>query len=76
MVDIAKVNLFGQTVGTFRWDNRYGVALFEYDRDFASKGIEPSPLMMPVREGRVYSFASLNRETFMGLPGMLADSIV
>jgi len=52
------------------------VALFEYDRDFASKGIEPSPLMMPVREGRVYSFASLNRETFMGLPGMLVDSIV
>ena len=31
--------------------------------------------MMPVREGRVYSFAGLNRETYMGLPGMLADSL-
>lgn len=75
MVDTAKVNLFGRPAGTFRWDERYGVALFEYDRDFIGRGIEPAPLMMPVREGRVYSFASLNRETFMGLPGMLADSL-
>jgi HipA-like C-terminal domain./HipA-like N-terminal domain. len=31
--------------------------------------------MMPVREGRVYSFPALNRDTFMGLPGMLADAL-
>ena len=31
--------------------------------------------MMPVREGRIYSFAGLDRETFKGLPGMLADSL-
>jgi len=35
----------------------------------------PSPLMMPVREGRVYSFGELNKTTFKGLPGMLADSL-
>lgn len=75
MVDVARVNLFGRTIGTFRWDERYDVAQFEYDRGFVGRGIEPSPLMMPVREGRVYSFAGLNRETFMGLPGMLADSL-
>ena len=62
-------------MGTFRWDERYQVAQFEYDRNFVGLGIEPSPLMMPVREGRVYSFAGLNRETYMGLPGMLADSL-
>ena len=75
MVDVARVNMFGQPVGTFRWDERYQVALFEYDRSFVGRGLEPSPLMMPVREGRVYSFAGLNRETYMGLPGMLADSL-
>ena len=75
MVDVAKVNMFGISVGTFRWDDRYEVASFEYDHDFVSRGLEPSPLMMPVREGRVYSFASLGKETFNGLPGMLADSL-
>ena len=75
MVDVARVNLFGRPMGTFRWDERYQVAQFEFDRNFVGLGIEPSPLMMPVREGRVYSFAGLNRETYMGLPGMLADSL-
>lgn len=75
MVDVARVNLFGQRMGTFRWDDRYQTVQFEYDRDFVGRGWEPSPLMMPVREGRVYSFAGLNRETYMGLPGMLADSL-
>lgn len=75
MVDVARVNMFGRPMGTFRWDERYQVAQFEYDRNFVGLGLEPSPLMMPVREGRVYSFAGLNRETFMGLPGMLADSL-
>ena len=75
MVDVAQVNLFGRPLGTFRWDERYQVAEFEYDRSFIGKGVEPSPLMMPVREGRIYSFAGLNRDTFRGLPGMLADSL-
>lgn len=75
MVDVAKVRMFGLPVGTFRWDERYQVVQFEYDRSFIGRGMEPSPLMMPVREGRVYSFAGLNRETYMGLPGMLADSL-
>jgi serine/threonine-protein kinase HipA len=75
MVDVAQVNLFGRPLGAFRWDERYQVAEFEYDRSFIGKGVEPSPLMMPVREGRIYSFAGLNRDTFRGLPGMLADSL-
>lgn len=75
MVDVARVKMFGLPVGVFRWDERYEVAQFEYERSFVGRGLEPSPLMMPVREGRVYSFANLNRETFMGLPGMLADSL-
>ena len=75
MVDVAKVNMFGIPVGTFRWDSRYEVAQFEYDRSFVGRGLEPSPLMMPVREGRVYSFVNLDKGTFMGLPGLLADAL-
>lgn len=75
MVDVAKVNMFGIPVGTFRWDERYEVVRFEYDTRFVGRGLEPSPLMMPVREGRIYSFGDLDKETFKGLPGMLADSL-
>lgn len=75
MVDVAKVKMYGLNVGTFRWDSRYDVAHFEYDDDFINKGLEPSPIMMPVRHGRVYSFGNLDRDTFKGLPGMLADSL-
>ena len=31
--------------------------------------------MMPVQQGRIYSFGNLNWDTFNGLPGMLADSL-
>jgi serine/threonine-protein kinase HipA len=75
MVDVAKVSLFGLPVGAFRWDERYGIVRFEYDHSFVGRGLEPSPLMMPVREGRIYAFADLDRETFKGLPGMLADAL-
>ena len=75
MVDVAKVNMFGLPVGTFRWDEQYQIVRFEYDRSFIGRGLEPSPLMMPVREGRVYSFANLGKETFNGLPGLLADAL-
>ena len=75
MVDVAMASMFGIPVGTFRWDERYGIVQFEYDRSFIGRGIEPSPLMMPVQEGRIYSVAGLDKETFKGLPGMLADSI-
>lgn len=75
MVDVAKVKMFGLDVGTFIWDSRYDVARFEYDEGFVNKGLEPSPIMMPVVAGRVYSFGDLGRDTFRGLPGMLADSL-
>ena len=75
MVDIARVNLYGQPVGTFRWDNNRQLAHFEYADSFIGKGLEPSPLLMPVRQGRVYSFSDIGQETFKGLPGMLADSL-
>lgn len=75
MVDVAQVRMWGKPVGAVRWDARYGVAQFEYDAGFANTGLQPSPLIMPVRPGRVYGFGNLSRDTFNGLPGMLADSM-
>ena len=75
MVDVARVNMYGFPVGTFYWNEARQVAQFEYDSSFVGRGLEPSPLMMPVRAGRVYSFAALDQTTFKGLPGMLADSL-
>ena len=75
MVEVAKVTMFGLDVGSFVWDDSYKAARFEYDDGFVGRGIEPSPLMMPVQKGKVYSFGGLNWSTFNGLPGMLADSL-
>lgn len=75
MVDVAIVKMFGNPTGVFRWDSRYDIVQFEYDKNFIGRGLEPSPLVMPVQPGRIYSFGDIGRETFKGLPGLLADSL-
>lgn len=52
MVDVAKVIFSGVSMGVLYWDERHGVARFEYGRDFIGRGLEPSPLTMLVRDGR------------------------
>lgn len=75
MVSVANVYAWGMYVGAVLWDDSKGVAAFEYDPAFCRKGIELSPLMMPAEAGRTYRFPSLGGDTFMGLPGMLADAL-
>lgn len=75
MVDIAKVKLYDFDLGVVQWDNLHGFARFEYAPSFISTGLQPSPITMPVKEGRIYHFAGIGRETFKGLPGLLADSL-
>lgn len=67
--------LWGDFVGAVLWDEATGTASFEYDRAFAAKGLDISPIHMPIGAPRIYSFGSLSRATFMGLPGLLADSL-
>ena len=69
---VARVLLWGRQIGTLIWTNDRGY--FEYDPAFQTSGIEPSPIMMPL-SNRSFSFPTLNRETFKGLPGLLADSL-
>jgi serine/threonine-protein kinase HipA len=73
-IEIAKIKIWDQFVGAVAWDSR-GFANFEYDSTFLKKGIQLSPIMMPNRENFIYQFSNLNKETFKGLPGLLADSL-
>lgn len=70
----AEVRLWGATIGLVAWDPALGYAAFEYAPDFLESGIELSPVMMPLSQGS-FAFSSLNRETYWGLPGLLADSL-
>ena len=70
----ANVMLWGRRIGAVSWDATRALGVFQYDPDFVGADIEVAPLTMPVRE-TPYEFPALNRETFRGLPGMLADAL-
>ncbi len=70
----ARVVLWGRDIAAVSWDPGQGHAVFEYAPEFLRSGVEVSPLKMPLREG-VYRFPTLAKETFKGLPGLLADSL-
>jgi serine/threonine-protein kinase HipA len=70
----ARVMLWGKSIGAVSWDESAGLAHFEYESDFVPSGIEVAPHTMPLAK-QIYSFPALPRETFHGLPGLLADSL-
>ena len=78
-LDTSVVTLWGNTVGAVSWldDREYGV--FEYDPEFLNKDLDISPIHMSLEDARkgdaIFSFPALNKDTFLGLPGMLADSL-
>ena len=78
-VDTAIVKLWGDEVGAVSWLNDRGYAVFEYDPAFLKKGLDISPLHMGLDDAKksdgIFSFPSLNQETFLGLPGLLADAL-
>lgn len=70
----ASIILWGRRIGAVSWDEDRALGVFQYDPDFVGAGIEVAPLKMPVREAP-YEFPALRKETFKGLPGMLADAL-
>lgn len=70
----ATVRLWGRDIGAVSWDEDAAIAHFEYGPAFRDSGIEVAPLAMPLTD-QIYSFPALSRETFHGLPGLLADSL-
>ena len=71
---VAEVRLWGRTIGAVSWNDDRDVAHFEYDPAFVSGGPQVAPLTMPL-SGEIHSFPALSRQTFHGLPGLLADSL-
>lgn len=71
---VAMVLLWGREVGAVAWESERNIARFEYDPSFLRRGLQISPIHLPLQSG-IFSFPNLNRATFHGLPGLLADAL-
>ena len=75
----ANIWLWENLVGAVAWDADNKVASFEFDPDFLKKGLDVAPLRMPLEVARrgstIYTFRTLPKDTYYGLPGMLADAL-
>jgi len=76
-ISAAKVYLWGTQIGAIAWDNNLDLGTFSFTKYFISGGLNPSPIHMPISKvgNNRFVFNSLNKETFFGMPGMLADSL-
>jgi serine/threonine-protein kinase HipA len=72
--DIIEVSAWGRLVGAVAMDPASGFYAFEYDDAWVERGAELSPMHLPRRRG-VFIFPELPRETFYGLPAMVADAL-
>ena len=74
VMEVISVSFKQHDVGAVSFDTKTGLGAFEYEPSFIKKGIELSPLKMPLAK-RIYSFPELDFNTFKGLPGLIADSL-
>lgn len=74
VMEVINVRFRQHEVGAVSFDTQTGLGAFEYAPSFINKGIELSPLKMPLAQG-IYSFPELDFNTFKGLPGLVADSL-
>lgn len=70
----ARVVLWGRDIAAVTWDQSREIGVLQYQPEFLNSGIQVAPLTMPLSEG-VFEFPALSKETFKGLPGLLADSL-
>lgn len=79
MNTVARILIWNKRVGAVAWNDNRGIATFEYAPDFLKTDLDIAPLHMPLEQARsgnrVFSFPTLNRETYKGLPGLLADCL-
>jgi len=79
-MNTAFVKIWGELVGAVAWDEKAGLASFEYDAKFKKRKWELAPLKLPINSAKqISSFPELRKnknaafDTFKGLPGLLAD---
>ena len=75
MVNLANVKIWDNIVGYLLWREETETATFEYAPEFKRLGLDLSPIEMPISQQRVFAFSNISRETFLGLPGLFADSL-
>ncbi len=73
-VDVIEVRAWGRRVGAVALDPDTGWYGFAYSKEWIAGGIDLAPLHMPLGE-QTYEFPQLRRETFYGLPPLLADAL-
>jgi serine/threonine-protein kinase HipA len=73
-VELIEVRIWGRSVGAVAYDSTRGCYAFGYSPEWIASGIELAPFVMPNRRPP-YVFPDLDRDTFHGLPGMLADAL-
>ena len=75
MTEALEIYLWGTRIGT-AWQPSGDLCVkFEYDRQFLKSKMELSPFRMPLRDS-IYGFPELSRvDSYLGLPGLLADSL-
>jgi serine/threonine-protein kinase HipA len=69
-VTTVEVRLWGERLGAALLDGQR--VIFEYDQAAVRRGLEVSPVKMPL-SSKLYEFHEV--ESFQGLPGLLADSL-
>jgi len=73
---IIEVRIWGKRVGAVALDPNLGSYVFEYAPAWRKSRIDLAPLMMPViAASPSFAFPGLSRESFKGLPGLLADAL-
>lgn len=77
MENVVLVKIWDRPVGTIMWDAQRKRAIFSYDKEFISRGIDIAPLTASIHNPR-YSLPFLgetDRDIFSGLPAFIADSL-
>lgn len=73
-VDVIRVSAWGRVVGYVALDPTTNYYAFEYDEEWIRTGADLSPLHLPRQRG-VVVFPQLSRDTYYGLPAMVADAL-
>ena len=77
-MNVVLVKLWGMPVGYLSWDKKADSAVFEYEPEFLSRGLDIAPLTMSINSPRSKShipWTGDKDKLYMGLPPMIADSL-
>lgn len=78
IISATTVKIWGEEVGAAIWLREKGCAAFEYNKSFLKLGLDLSPIHMSLQKALVsnyFEFPHLDKTTFQGLPGLLANSL-